>query len=659
MADTSENARLQLKVSKKNKIIATLFFTDTKKSMPLQDFIASDTSLDKADVNVFREDGHIVKVIHEDKVIYDKSKKDSSSTSSQQKVKKTGARKDQKKSFHAQVNISEPFVLQEIEHSASIRTVAHAPYNFVPLNKKEALVTLLIDDIPEGNKYHYQDRNTGWIDVTINTQTPLYIRGTLSETEVLSGKESTDKPDFFSPAGTVRIPGSSLRGMIRALVEIVSFGNFNIFDDKRLYYRAVADMSNLRDEYNNVMSNVFAGTLRKKGLHYYIRSSGNFEPMHQNTVSKLLGSKFKPFSFHRTKNNQKDGFIVISGPMKRKQNEWWIDLPTGSPFQLNKKDIVDYQNDKNRSEDVPDLLKLAEKSDVPCFYAKWTDKDGLERTSFGHTKMFRLPYQHTIGEHVPHDNKTIDIPEAIFGNEKRFAGRVFFEDAHLVKDQTSIYLKEDYPKILSSPKPTTFQHYLVQTTNEKKYLNHYNSPAPIRGYKLYWHKSGKNWKETGEVNKKLQSPIKPIRTGTKFKGCIRFENLSNIELGALLFALDLPPGCCHKLGMGKPLGLGTIHIQSDLYLSDRKKRYQHLFAERSLELSDKKEGLIDEFDRYIRENIGANDIQNLWEHARMKELSTLLNVQTGIHLEEKNTYMSIQAKEFRDRPVLPLASEVK
>jgi len=36
-----------------------------------------------------------------------------------------------------------------------------------------------------------------------------------------------------------------------------------------------------------------------------------------------------------------------------------------------------------------------------------------------------------------------------------------------------------------------------------------------------------------------------------------------------------------------------------------------------------------------------------------------LNVQTGIHLEEKNTYMSIQAKEFRDRPVLPLASEVK
>ena len=110
---------------------------------------------------------------------------------------------------------------------------------------------------------------------------------------------------------------------------------------------------------------------------------------------------------------------------------------------------------------------------------------------------------------------------------------------------------------------------------------------------------------------------------------------------------------------GKPLGLGTISIQSDLYLSDRIKRYQDLFAELSIEVSDQKKEKNKAFDRYIRDEIKANNIQSLWDHERMKELFTLLNVEIGKRLEGKNTYMSIQAREFRDRPVLPLASEVK
>lgn len=48
------------------------------------------------------------------------------------------------------------------------------------------------------------------------------------------------------------------------------------------------------------------------------------------------------------------------------------------------------------------------------------------------------------------------------------------------------------PSILASPKPTTFQHYLVQTSDEKPELKHYasqpNQDTVIRGHKLYWHK---------------------------------------------------------------------------------------------------------------------------------------------------------------------------
>ena len=73
--------------------------------------------------------------------------------------------------------------------------------------------------------------------------------------------------------------------------------------------------------------------------------------------------------------------------------------------------------------------------------------------------------------------------------------------------------------------------------------------------------------------------INLMPAGAKFKAKIRFENLLNEELGAMLFALKLPEKCCHKIGMGKPLGMGSIKITPCLFLSDRQKRYNSLLAE--------------------------------------------------------------------------------
>ncbi len=68
--------------------------------------------------------------------------------------------------------------------------------------------------------------------------------------------------------------------------------------------------------------------------------------------------------------------------------------------------------------------------------------------------------------------------------------------------------------------------------------------------------------------------IRPVRSQTKFAGSIRFENLALEELGALLSALELPEGMAHKLGLGKPLGLGSVRIGAvQLRLWDRAKRY--------------------------------------------------------------------------------------
>ena len=70
---------------------------------------------------------------------------------------------------------------------------------------------------------------------------------------------------------------------------------------------------------------------------------------------------------------------------------------------------------------------------------------------------------------------------------------------------------------------------------------------------------------------------------SKFNFTIGFENLSKEELGLLLFAIDFdekPDGDrCHHLGMGKPLGMGTVKVRIELVkLFDRKARYESLLS---------------------------------------------------------------------------------
>jgi hypothetical protein len=48
--------------------------------------------------------------------------------------------------------------------------------------------------------------------------------------------------------------------------------------------------------------------------------------------------------------------------------------------------------------------------------------------------------------------------------------------------------------------------------------------------------------------------------GAHLSGRIRFLNLTELELATLIYALALEDGMAHKLGYGKPLGLGSVRI---------------------------------------------------------------------------------------------------
>jgi hypothetical protein len=629
--------------------------------------------------------------------------------------------------------------------------VARAPYNFIPLNEKV---------VPAQSICHFDsfdsERLSGFISIEIKTITPLFIRG--------------NKENFLNPNNRLIIQGSSIRGMIRNLVEVFTcskFRKYHQYEDRRMYFRAMADgAKRLKELYEReINENIEAGYLKydPKDKKYLIKPSSGYE-----TIPYESNKKFKYIK-------SGDCYEVHSGPMNGKKKNWKILPPSQEQCLPVDPDVIKaYQEDINRSDRVFNIVEIAREGKfkelkfddgVPVFYKREDDKV----TSFGHTRNYRLPYPKYISDHIPEElgkEDVLDISEAIFGrsgknNSQIIAGRVYFEDS-LPRNFSEINIKTTALKILASPKPTTFQHYLKQKKGiytKLSELEHWgDASAVIRGYKYYWHRANPNpnnidstlWLENSlDLRKKdidrwlTENPKKKeiwesfkldikkdsndeekinikwnlIQNKTKliallveyynldnsvfkklnlskpqnsivnmvseneiFQSRIRFENLTDVELGALLFALDLPDGCAHKLGMGKPLGLGTIKITPKLTLINRDTRYQNIFDKDGSWVTGE-EFISDiskyknKFTEYIGKNYNNKNIvtsDDYWsKDSRLQELKYLLSIDEKMKepsWKEKTRYMLIKndndndndnnKNEFKERPVLPRPSEV-
>ena len=221
---------------------------------------------------------------------------------------------------------------------------------------------------------------------------------------------------------------------------------------------------------------------------------------------------------------------------------------------------------------------------VPCFYIE----EGNEITGFGAGPYFRIPYIKSISDHIPKaiNQKTIvDYADAVFGSKENWSSRVFFEDLYLKSDSGDNLLRPaSQVKILEGPKPTSFQNYLMPVATEDGSFkaSTWESESAIRGYKLYWHHENDrdaDWKAQKNVPPSYQHLIEPVKAGKHFSGKLRFESLTKVELGALLFVLGLGNEqkpeintqeemyVTFKIGMGKPIGLGSVAVTSRLFIA--------------------------------------------------------------------------------------------
>ena len=501
-------------------------------------------------------------------------------------------------------------------------TPASASYNFVrlpshviPAEFYDGNFEGVTKDVMDAYRDHVTQTgtHTGYIDLTITTETPLFIGGP-------SKQEDTTPLEFYGGQNNPTIPGSSLKGMVKEIFKIVTASSFRPyqrgtglgdFEDRYLYFRDVASsIKSLKDYYKSRMIK-----MEKNGkgvLKPATKASAGFIIQTVNNDFFVVPSAFRKIScsdgYPKNKKDKAtidwtDQYVDIhTGKMDSKMSYMRITKPGNfdKRIPIPQSCIESYADDKNRG--TLDLLdKKTGKSGeaakeythstdvkfvVPCFF---TEKDGLVE-HFGHGRFYRIAYDLKISDHLPNSleqhNNGVDLCDSVFGYGDNWAGRVSFSDAHV--QGTLKMCPSDYPHPLMGPNPTSFQLYLEQDVDDHNTYNHWgHEHASLRGYKMYWHQpleKAKNWTRTDEEKEiKGTRKIRPVDRGVTFTSRIHFERLSDVELGALLMSLNLDQysggqrRTYYKLGMGKSIGFGSVKLDTEVTIFDNNSRYSSLF----------------------------------------------------------------------------------
>lgn len=488
-------------------------------------------------------------------------------------------------------------------------TELSAPYRFVPLSR----YILRPDWAAHVSHDHpFADGVCGEISLTLTAQTKLCVGGK----QRAANKEQAGLVHFFrTPEETLAIPGSSLKGMLRSVMEIACFGHFQQVDDQKL---GVRDISSGNNFYSQAMNRapVNVGWLRFDAGEWKLTPC-SYVRLHQETLIEYF--KLNDFKWKKT-NSPEARYTLLNGLRKITFNiqpypydckEEAVDLgkgeysgtviitgQPGKPYDggkgAKKREFVFYQERPEATNIVsPQVMqgflhiytesdewkywksKLSQPADifpgVPVFYHQQPDGSV---TSLGLSRMYKLPYKNNLHEAIAHTQPAHteadqpDLAGLIFGwlNEKNetqnLRGRVM-PGVLTAKDAPA--LREEGPMVLSSPKPTYYPAYVHQPKTSGDYNTLMDHDAELSGWKRY------PVREKAEIprltekvsqNKKVQTYLEAVAQGATFTGKLRVHNLRLVELGALLWCLDFGnrEQCRHALGMGKPLGFGQVSL---------------------------------------------------------------------------------------------------
>lgn len=449
-----------------------------------------------------------------------------------------------------------------------------------------------------------EERYTGYIDLRLKCRTPLAL----------------GKSDIFQD-NAYFIPGSSIRGMVRTIVEIMSCGKFiagESFEDRKLHFVARNG--------KKILARRGAGQVTRNikicfAAGYITCRDGKFVLIPAIQVDRQSYCQIDDDA-------NADPDRVIRFSTKEKQvTKWLVNAPNSDiNLQLAENDVKEYKEYFTyakkylKYEDTMNLLDNASKRQkiknmVPCFFARWKDQENRERISIGSHEKFGILYHKGIKDIIPENLQRVemvDIPEALFGKKAYRSGRVYFEDCKL---QKSIQTPEESNLTLMSPHPEAHKKY---SKDEKDWED---NQAEICGYKQYLHQQVKVPTDTKYNVGEIITQVIVIEKNQEFAGRICFNALSAIELGALFTALEMPEHCYHKIGAGKSYGYGSVKLSlSKVQIIDERKRYGKLFNSRCW-VAGMQDAPVNAFEKvfqeYIAKNIGKEgDVFSTLEHVK-------------------------------------------
>jgi CRISPR-associated protein (TIGR03986 family) len=408
-----------------------------------------------------------------------------------------------------------------------------APYNFVPLSDKVFFppwADQVSHDIP------FSDGESGEIEVTITAKSPIFIRG------------HENKEEFCNHNGTYYLPGSSVKGMVRNVLEIMSFSKMKFADDDTY---AVRDLRN-RDLYMYRMTpeKIHCGWLKKTADGYIIEDCGKPGRIKHEEIDKIFNinfaSRFKAGTFgdkasdktaekkynllpekssmvhsfsylkkdiakreiyRYDKNGSKKGTLVFTGqPSARKEPAdkkasgkvyEFVFFEKISDLKVSPKSMKDFlfayfdgrTTEPKKSTDWKYWEQKLNDASLPEEERKipvFFQKSGLEILHFGLSYLYKLPYNHSVRGGIPpvHKDSRNDLAEILFG---------YIDDKKSLKGrvQFSHFVATDSceeldekMEVLGTPRASYYPNY-VRQEDGKLFATFMDPSFSISGWKRY------------------------------------------------------------------------------------------------------------------------------------------------------------------------------
>ncbi len=531
------------------------------------------------------------------------------------------------------------------------------PYQFVPHDKSCSKLKAEAPSLATFSGF------SGYLICEIKTLTPLFIGGKRNE------GENPQKIDFFEINGKPAIPGSSIRGMLRSVLEAATGSCFAVFDESPLHYRDIKAKV-MAGEILELPADDKPGKIRamkrawiampgEKGdqvTEIFNKDNENSHtiktiPQGKNNgdkvwikiveINKYKTSKHRlvegPFylvkdilTALKTNSEWYEGKLKITGktiPMKKRERVFFP-LDSKEIYYFTKKEQEDYQQiveeqlefpqNKNRNFMKSPPRKPLQRGMLVYFQERETDEHGNKWAhKLSYVEVPRVYYDTSRGDLLKKMGlQKCETLESLCpvcrlfgftGEKDALSSRIQISDAIHVDGDGPV---TDYweIKLLGTPHPTSCNIYLKDPTDKKAVRNYdgikldergnpkdpvnkdgtknkkWKEPVEIRGRKFYYHhpNGDKTYYEfKGQPNEQaeMRSRVRPVLAGNIFEFRIDFRNLTQEELGMLIWGLELHDNLCHKLGMGKPIGFGSISIEiNDSYVEENIKENYEKFG---------------------------------------------------------------------------------